>query len=256
MERICGARPYTRARVHAEGSCTTVHSFKLTLSKIKNLYLRILKEGRLHSNTVKETFPLQKEWAKKERAEEKLGKKTKKWGGGVEKSQRSIMNVQTGSIGCLWAVIIQQASIMELQRGGRVHLLLTPPLSCSHLCKEGSLPDYAPCGCNDKDVCAAVRECAHTFITHPSPSTAPHSAHTATHLLPTQTPWQQPATKARCIQKSSRHVSPWLHLPLFHSTTRSRTGADCLEGRHELGWFSSPLSIWLTHPSGAISSVC
>lgn len=39
-----------------------------------------LKEGWLHSNTLKETFPLQIECAKKEKAEEKLGIKTK--GGG------------------------------------------------------------------------------------------------------------------------------------------------------------------------------
>lgn len=215
-----------------------------TVSKIKNLYPRILKEGRLHSNTVKEAFPLQKGWAKKETAEEKLGKKTKKWVGVVvvEKSQRSIINVN---------VIIQQASILELQWGAEfISFWLPPSLPLSPipplpLSPVHSLPDYAPCGCDDKDVRAAVRECARTLLTvpHPRLNPTPHTFFACNKS--TVHPENQPGRLSLALPSS---------LSFYH--TQPHRSRLCLEGRNELGWFFSPLSIWLTHPSGAISSVC
>lgn len=105
---------------------------------------------------------------------------------GVEKSQRSIMNVQTetGSIACHYTAGFYYGAPAGGQSSSpsdspSAPLSLTPP-SRSHLCKDGSLPDYAPCGCNDKAcACVCVRGCARVcthLITHPSPETVPHSA--------------------------------------------------------------------------------
>lgn len=117
-----------------------------------------LKEGWLHSNTLKETFPLQIECAKKEKAEEKLGKKTK-GGGGLEKRQRSIMKVQTetgstASLSCYYTAGFHYGVTV----GGQSSSPSDPlhPTPRSHLCKEGTLPGCAPCGGNDKDVCGCA----------------------------------------------------------------------------------------------------
>lgn len=60
-------------------------------------------------------------------------------------------------------------------------LPLTPSI-LPLLCKEGGHPDYAPCGCNDKDLCAAVRECARTLLPIPHPWLYP-TQHTPTHIF-------------------------------------------------------------------------
>lgn len=159
------------------------------------------------------------------------------------------MNVQTetGSIACHYTAGFYYGAPAGGQSSSPSDspqpLYPPPPSPRSHLCKDGSLPDYAPCGCNDKAVrvCVCVRLCAHTSlpIPHPRLYPTPHTFFFVFSFAHPKSPWQQPATKTRCIQKTSRHVSLWLLPPLFHSSTRCRAAAACVwRGSTSAGEFS------------------
>lgn len=71
------------------------------------------------------------------------------------------MNQKEGGLGCHHTGGFYYGAAV----GSRVRLPLTPP----HLCNDSTLPDDAPCGFNDKGVCAAVHERAHALSHIPHP---------------------------------------------------------------------------------------
>lgn len=73
---------------------------------------------------------------------------------------------------------------------------------------------------NDTAVYVNVHVCEHLII-HPSPPTSLPLVHSLFSPHP-QPAFQQPATKTQRFQKTSRHLSPFLHLLLFNSPTHTQ----------------------------------
>lgn len=73
---------------------------------------------------------------------------------------------------------------------------------------------------NDTAVYVNVHVCEHLII-HPSPPTSLPLVHSLFSPHP-QPAFQQPATKTQRLQKTSRHLSPSLHLLLFNSPTHTQ----------------------------------
>lgn len=73
---------------------------------------------------------------------------------------------------------------------------------------------------NDTAVYVNVHVCEHLII-HPSPPTSLPLVHSLFSPHP-QPAFQQPATKTQRFQKTSRHLSPSLHLLLFNSPTHTQ----------------------------------
>lgn len=93
----------------------------------------------------------------------------------------------------------------------------------THLSAKRTVSLSMPCvALNDTDVYASVHVCTHLII-HPSPPTSLPFALLHPPPPPTQTACQQLATKTQKFQKTSRHLSPSLHLLPFYSPTHTAT---------------------------------